>query len=64
MHAATVRDFEIPAKYGLNQTIADTVVIGGIFRGLRTFPVLASIAEDMAQVCPDAWLLTTPTRWP
>jgi alpha-galactosidase len=54
---ATVRDFEIPAKYGLNQTIADTVGIGGIFRGLRTFPVLASIAEDMAQVCPDAWLL-------
>jgi alpha-galactosidase len=57
MHEATVRDFEIPAKYGLNQTIADTVGIGGIFRGLRTFPVLASIAEDMAQVCPDAWLL-------
>jgi alpha-galactosidase len=57
MHGATVRDFEIPAKYGLNQTIADTVGIGGIFRGLRTFPVLASIAEDMAQVCPDAWLL-------
>jgi alpha-galactosidase len=54
---ATVRDFEIPAKYGLNQTIADTIGIGGIFRGLRTFPVLASIAEDMAQVCPDAWLL-------
>jgi alpha-galactosidase len=57
MHEATLRDFEIPAKYGLNQTIADTVGIGGIFRGLRTFPVLASIAEDMAQVCPDAWLL-------
>jgi alpha-galactosidase len=57
MHEATVRDFEIPATYGLNQTIADTVGIGGIFRGLRTFPVLAAIAEDMAQVCPDAWLL-------
>lgn len=57
MHEATVRDFDIPAKYGLNQTIADTIGIGGIFRGLRTFPVLASIAEDMAQVCPDAWLL-------
>ncbi|MDT5363823.1 MAG: alpha-galactosidase [Mycobacterium sp.] len=57
MHEATVRDFEIPAKYGLNQTIADTIGIGGIFRGLRTFPVLAAIAADMAQVCPDAWLL-------
>ena len=56
-HEATVRDFEIPAKYGLNQTIADTIGVGGIFRGLRTFPVLAGIAEDMAQVCPDAWLL-------
>ncbi|TRW80435.1 alpha-glucosidase/alpha-galactosidase [Mycolicibacterium sp. 018/SC-01/001] len=56
-HEATVRDFEIPAKYGLNQTIADTIGIGGIFRGLRTFPVLAGIAADMAEVCPDAWLL-------
>jgi alpha-galactosidase len=57
MHEATVRDFEIPAKYGLNQTIGDTIGIGGIFRGLRTFPVLADIARDMEQVCPDAWLL-------
>ena len=57
MHEATVRDFEIPAKYGLNQTIADTIGVGGIFRGLRTFPVLADIARDMEQVCPDAWLL-------
>jgi alpha-galactosidase len=57
MHQATLRDFEIPATYGLNQTIADTIGIGGIFRGLRTFPVLAGIAQDMAQVCPDAWLL-------
>ncbi|WP_319448268.1 MULTISPECIES: alpha-glucosidase/alpha-galactosidase [unclassified Mycobacterium] len=57
MHDATVRDFELPAKYGLNQTIGDTVGIGGIFRGLRTFPVLAGIARDMEQVCPDAWLL-------
>lgn len=57
MHEATVRDFEIPARYGLNQTIGDTIGIGGIFRGLRTFPVLAGIAADMAQVCPDAWLL-------
>jgi alpha-galactosidase len=57
MHEATVRDFEIPARYGLNQTIGDTIGVGGIFRGLRTFPVLADIARDMAQVCPDAWLL-------
>ncbi|UNB52361.1 alpha-glucosidase/alpha-galactosidase [Mycolicibacterium sp. YH-1] len=57
MHEATVRDFEIPARYGLHQTIGDTIGIGGIFRGLRTFPVLAAIARDMQQVCPDAWLL-------
>ena len=57
MHEATVRDFEIPAKYGLTQTIADTIGVGGIFRGLRTFPVLADIARDMEQICPDAWLL-------
>jgi alpha-galactosidase len=57
MYAATVLDFEIPAKYGLRQTIADTVGIGGIFRGLRTFGVLDGIARDMLQVCPEAWLL-------
>jgi alpha-galactosidase len=57
MHAATVRDFEIPATYGLRQTIGDTLGVGGIFRGLRTFPVLAGIAADMRELCPDAWLL-------
>src|SRR3954447_10292675 len=57
MYDATVRDFEIPARFGLNQTIADTIGIGGIFRGLRTFPVLAEIAREMAELCPDAWLL-------
>ena len=57
MYPATVLDFEIPAKYGLRQTIADTVGVGGIFRGLRTFGVLDGIARDMLQVCPDAWLL-------
>ncbi|WP_426511005.1 alpha-glucosidase/alpha-galactosidase [Dactylosporangium sp. McL0621] len=57
MHAATVRDFELPAKYGLRQTIGDTVGVGGIFRALRTFPVLAGIAADMRELCPDAWLL-------
>ena len=53
----TRTDFDLPARYGLRQTIADTVGIGGIFRGLRTFPVLAGIAADMLEVCPDAWLL-------
>jgi len=53
----TVIDFEIPKKYGLRQTIADTLGIGGIFRALRTIPVLRDIAEDMACVCPNAWFL-------
>jgi alpha-galactosidase len=57
MYPATVRDFEIPAKYGLRQTIADTLGVGGIFRALRTFPVLDGIAADIAEVCPEAWLL-------
>ncbi|MGG3575338.1 alpha-galactosidase MelA [Bacillus gobiensis] len=52
---STVIDFEIPKKYGLQQTIADTVGIGGIFRSLRTIPVLFDIAKDMEEVCPDAW---------
>ena len=53
----TVIDFEIPKKYGLRQTIADTLGIGGIMRGLRTIPVMRDFANDMAEVCPDAWLL-------
>ena len=53
----TVFDFEIPKKYGLRQTIGDTVGIGGIFRALRTIPVLEGFAEDMAQVCPRALFL-------
>ena len=53
----TVIDFEIPKKYGLRQTIADTLGIGGIFRALRTIPVMADFAKDMEEVCPDAWLL-------
>ncbi len=53
----TVTDFEIPKKYGLRQTIADTIGIGGIFRALRTIPVLFEFAKDMEEVCPDAWLL-------
>ena len=57
MYPATVRDFEIPAKYGLRQTIADTLGVGGIFRALRTFPVLDGIAQDIQEICPEAWLL-------
>ena len=53
----TIIDFEIPKKYGLRQTIADTLGIGGIFRGLRTIHVLKDFARDMEEVCPDAWLL-------
>lgn len=52
-----VPDFEIPVKYGLKQTYADTLGIGGIFRGLRTVPVMQGIVRDMMEVCPDAWLL-------
>ncbi len=53
----TVTDFEIPKKYGLRQTIADTLGIGGIFRALRTIPVLFDFARDMEEVCPEAWFL-------
>ena len=53
----TIIDFEIPKKYGLRQTIADTLGIGGIFRGLRTIHVMKGFAEDMAEVCPDAYFL-------
>jgi alpha-galactosidase len=53
----TVTDFEVPKKYGLRQTIADTLGIGGIMRGLRTVPHLWLICEDMMQVCPDAILM-------
>ena len=53
----TVTDFEVPKKYGLKQTIADTLGIGGIFRALRTIPVMDDFARDMAQVCPNAWFL-------
>ena len=53
----TVIDFEIPKKYGLKQTIGDTLGIGGIFRGLRTIKVLKGIADDIEQVCPDALFL-------
>lgn len=53
----TVIDFEIPKKYGLKQTIGDTLGIGGIMRALRTIPVLDDIAKDAEEVCPKAWFL-------
>jgi alpha-galactosidase len=56
-HAATVTDFEVPARYGVRQTIGDTLGVGGVFRGLRTFGVLDGLATDMTTTCPDAWLL-------
>jgi alpha-galactosidase len=55
--AATLRDFEIPARHGLRQTIGDTLGVGGVFRALRTIPVVLAIADDMADVCPRATLL-------
>lgn len=53
----TITDFEIPKKYGLRQTIADTIGIGGIFRNLRTIPVMLDFAKDIQEVCPDALFL-------
>lgn len=54
---ATLRDFEIPARHGVRQTIGDTLGVGGVFRALRTIPVMLEIVRDIAAVCPDAWLL-------
>jgi len=54
---ATVVDFEIPKKYGLRQTIGDTLGIGGIMRALRTIPVMLDVAHEMEALCPEAWLL-------
>ena len=54
---ATRIDLEVPAAKGLRQTIGDTTGVGGVFRALRTFPVLSGIARDIQQVCPDAWFL-------
>ena len=54
---STVIDFEIPKKYGLRQTIGDTLGIGGIMRGIRTIPVMLNLVKDMENLCPDALLL-------
>src|SRR5712691_13024989 len=56
-YRATRRDVEIPKKYGLRQTIADTIGIGGIFRGLRTIPVMVEMGNEMAELCPGGLLL-------
>jgi alpha-galactosidase len=76
-YRATVADFEIPTRYGLRQTIADTIGIGGIMRGLRTIPVMIEMGDEMASLCPEGLLLnyTNPmamvpwgiwagSRWP
>jgi alpha-galactosidase len=57
MHEATLIDFEIPKRYGLKQTIADSMGIGGIFRGLRTIPFVLDLAEVMRESCPEALLM-------
>ena len=54
---ATVTDFDVPKRFGLRQTIADTLGIGGIMRGLRTIPVLVDVCRDMEELCPEALLL-------
>ncbi|MGZ8624253.1 MAG: alpha-galactosidase [Actinomycetota bacterium] len=56
-YRATRTDFDIPTRYGLRQTIADTIGIGGILRGLRTIPVVVAMAEEMAELCPGALIL-------
>ena len=56
-HAATVTDFDVPERFGVRQTIADTLGVGGFFRGLRTFPFLHALAQDMTEICPQAYLL-------
>ncbi|MBI4219217.1 MAG: alpha-galactosidase [Chloroflexi bacterium] len=50
-------DYAIPARYGVDQAVGDTIGPGGVFKGLRTVPVLIDIARDMEELCPDAWLL-------
>jgi alpha-galactosidase len=56
-HESTLKDFEIPARFGLRQTIADTLGVGGIFRTLRTAPHMLALGREMAELCPRAWLL-------
>lgn len=55
-YEATKVDFDVPARYGIQYTIADTVGVGGVMRGLRTIPVMLEIGRQMADICPDAYL--------
>ncbi|MGW7414790.1 alpha-galactosidase [Streptomyces sp. NPDC054863] len=57
MVGSTRTDFDVPARHGLRQTIGDTLGVGGIFRALRTFPFLKRLGADIAELCPEAWLL-------
>ena len=57
LRPSTVVDFEVPKRFGLRQTIADTLGVGGIMRALRTIPVLLDVCRDMEELCPDALLL-------
>lgn len=57
LRPATLVDFDVPKRFGLRQTIADTLGVGGIMRGLRTIPVLLDVCRDMEELCPDALLL-------
>ena len=57
LRPSTVIDFEVPKRFGLQQTIADTLGVGGIMRGLRTIPVLLDVCRDMEELCPEALLL-------
>jgi len=54
---ATITDFDVPKRFRLRQTIADTLGVGGIMRGLRTIPVLLDMCREMEELCPDALLL-------
>ena len=56
-HEATLRDFDIPERYGVRQTIGDTLGVGGVFRTLRTAPHMLALGRELAELCPDAWLL-------
>jgi len=55
-YEATKVDFDVPARYGIQYTIADTVGVGGVMRGLRTIPVMLEISQQMEELCPEAWL--------
>ena len=63
MNAATRVDFEIPARYGIRQTIGDTLGVGGVFRALRTFPVLRGSRRTSPRCARTRGCSTTPTRW-